>query len=241
MVRSRRVVAIMQPYFFPYIGYWQLMAHADVFVIMDRVKFVKRSWINRNFLLYRGERKLISVPLTKASDHKKIEERKVSENWNRERQSTVRRLEHYYGPAPFFSTLAPWLEELLFPEMTNLSAFLEPQIRATASLLSIETEIVMESELGNFVDVDRNSRIFDICKAVQSAAYINLPGGRSIYSQDSFTDAGLRLGFLNPSLEPYPQSQPEFVAGLSVIDTLLWSGPVQTSEMAHSGSISWQV
>lgn len=240
MQTKGRVAGIMQPYFFPYLGYWQLVSKVDVFVILQRVKFVKQSWINRNFVLGSGENVLISVPLEKASDFALIEDRKVSDVWTNTRGKILRQIQHVYGQSPFFEEISSWLkEQLSFPEK-NLSNYLEHQIRSTASLLDINTKIVAEKDLGDFSEFERSSRIFGICKSLECDAYLNLPGGRSLYSRDSFRKAHIKLGFLDPFLPAYPQGRIDFVSSLSVIDSLFWNGPMKTAEMVRLGDVQWE-
>lgn len=235
-----RVAAIMQPYFFPYLGYWQLMSKVDAFVILERVKFVKQSWINRNFVLGQGKPLPISVPLVKASDFALIGDRQVSEVWTNTRGKIFRQMRHIYGQSPFFEEITPWLEEQLsFPEK-NLSKFLEHQIRSVAELLSIHTRIIAEKDVGDLIEHNRTSRLFEICRFLDCDAYVNLPGGKSLYSRDSFGEAGIELGFLEPALPVYSQHRPTFVTGLSILDSLFWVGPKRTAEMARFGSIGWE-
>ena len=240
MFAKGRVAAIMQPYFFPYLGYWQLMSKVDAFVLLERVKFVKQSWVNRNFILGIVDPLLISVPLDKASDFAVIGDRQVSDIWSNARKKILRQMRHVYGQSPFFEEIFPWIEEQLsFPEK-KLSKFLEHQIKSTAELLSIDTEIVAEKDIGDFMERDRNSRLFEICKSLDCDTYVNLPGGKTLYSSDSFADSGIKLGFLNPALPVYSQHRPKFVSSLSILDILFWVGPTKTAEMAHLGGIEWE-
>ena len=239
MVGEGKIAAITQPYFFPYLGYWQLLAAADVFVILEQVKYVKQSWINRNFILGTSGSLLISVPVEKASNKSLIEHRRISDVWTKARGKTLRAISQSYKKSRFFHHIYPWLQEqLTFPE-NGLSKYLERQIRSTAHLLSIDTKIVTEGDLGNFVDLERNHRIFEICKSLDCERYLNLPGGRTLYSPDSFREADLSLGFLSPELPRYSQGSREFVPSLSIIDSLFWNGPGETGEMVRLGEVQW--
>ena len=239
MVAEGKIAAIMQPYFFPYLGYWQLIAKADVFVILEQVQHTKGSWINRNYVLGSHAASLISVPLEKAPDHCLIQHRQVSDVWTEARRRALRTLRLCYRNSPFFEDVYPWLEEQLsFPEK-RLSKYLEHQIRSTADLLSVNTKIVTAGDLGNFADFERNRRIVEICRSLECDRYLNLPGGRTLYSPDSFPEDKLSLGFLIPELPRYGQGSREFVPSLSIIDSLFWNGPGGTGEMVRLGEVQW--
>ena len=239
MVAEGKIAAIMQPYFFPYLGYWQLIAKADVFVILEQVQYTKGSWINRNYVLGSHEAVLISVPLEKAPVHCLIQHRQVSEVWTDARRRALRTIRYSYGKSPFFEDVYPWLDEQLSFREKRLSKYLERQIRSTADLLSIDTKIVTARDLGDFVDLERDHRIFEICRSLDCDRYLNLPGGRTLYSPDSFRKAEISLGFLSPELPRYGQGLQEFVPSLSIIDSLFWNGPRETGEMVRLGEVQW--
>lgn len=239
MAAEGKLAAVMQPYFFPYLGYWQLLAKVDVFVILEQTKYVKQSWINRNFVLGTRGSFLISVPLEKASDSSLIEHRQVSDAWTDTRGRALRTIRQSYRKSRFFEDIYPWLDEQLSFREKRLSKYLERQIRSTADLLSIDTKIVTARDLGDFVDLERDHRIFEICRSLECDRYLNLRGGRTLYSPDSFRKAEISLGFLSPELPRYGQGLQEFVPSLSIIDSLFWNGPRETGEMVRLGEVQW--
>lgn len=230
----------MQPYFFPYLGYWQLIASVDTFILLENVQFPKGGWINRNYLLGQNVNpELISVPLERASTFAPISERMVSDVWFASRKKTLRRIQTNYRSAPFLDELLPWLESNFFSGESRLTHFLRNQIEATVHLLSLRTKIVSEESLGDFSEFGRVERVLRICAMVGASAYVNLPGGKSLYRKSDFAEIGLRLGFIKPPRVRYQQATSAFVPDLSIIDALLWQGPEKTAEALSLPEVEW--
>jgi hypothetical protein len=216
-------LAIMQPYFFPYIGYWQLMHAVDTFVIYDDVNFITRGWINRNRILINGAPHYITVPLEGASQNKRIcdIDMQDSQRW---RTKLVKSIASAYGKSPFYSTVYPEIERQLSHETNNLAEFLAAHLTGTADLLGIETEIVPSSRVYDNDELSGQERILDICRHEGASIYVNLPGGKGLYDPKSFGVINVDLAFLSSRTSAYRQRANDFVPNLSVIDALMETG-----------------
>ena len=216
-------LAIMQPYFFPYIGYWQLMNAADRFVIYDDVNFIKQGWINRNRILINGAPRYITVPLDGASPNKRICD-VAMQGAQRWRSKTVKSIECAYSKSDFYSAAYPEIERQIHHESINLAEFLAAHLTSMAEFLGIETEIVLSSRVYLNSDLSGQERVIDICRREGASAYINLPGGRELYDAESFGAANVDLVFLSSRISPYRQCTANFVPNLSLIDALMEIG-----------------
>lgn len=214
-------IAIMQPYIFPYLGYWQLMKAVDTFVIFNDVNFIKKGWIHRNNILVSGEKHMFTLPLQKASQNKKINEIDLSEgeNW---REKLLRSIFLSYKKAPMFSEVYKLLEDVINHTENNLSSFLENQLRKVNSYLDIDTQVLTSDEYDN-QDLKGQARILDICKKESSNHYINPIGGQELYDSKIFREEDISLSFIKTNPWEYKQFKKEFVPWLSMIDILMFN------------------
>lgn len=217
-------LAIMQPYLFPYIGYWQLMHAADRFVIYDDVNYIKGGWINRNRILINGEPSYITMPLHQASPNRLICEinLQATTSW---RDKILKTLEITYAKSPYFAEVLPVIQQIVSYESENLAAFLAHQLQVLARCMGIQTEIVITSRTYNNAALSGQARIIDICRLERAKNYINAQGGQSLYDTESFKNAGLGLHFITMQALPYKQRCADFVPYLSIIDALMEIGP----------------
>ena len=215
-------LAIMQPYFFPYIGYFQLLHASDTFVFYDDVNFIKGGWIHRNRVLVGGEPAYLSSRLSGASSFKKINDIALdpSSEW---RNKLVRKLEHCYSRAPEFSSCFPFISETIKDAGNSLAALAKASVLRTAEYLSLTRTIVHSSEMQGAEELKGQERILILCKRLAATTYINPPGGRDLYSRETFKQNGIELRFLNPKPLPYRQFENAFVANLSIIDVLMFN------------------
>lgn len=210
----------MQPYFMPYIGYWQLIAAVDRFIVLDDVCFIRRGWIHRNRILVGGAPHLFTLPLRGASQNRLIcdLERVADDVWLRKFQ---RQLTENYRKAPYFSETMPLLQTILADPEPNLSRFLMAGLRATCRHLSIETELLSSSGRYANTSLAGQERILDICRQEGGRRYLNPPGGVELYDRGAFEARGIELRFVMPRNTPYPQPGNAFVPWLSAIDILM--------------------
>jgi len=217
-------LAIMQPYFFPYIGYWQLIYVVDRFVIYDDVNYIKSGWINRNRILINGEPTYITAPLFQASSFKRICDTVLhpSPIW---REKLVKMVETMYRKAPQFEEVFPVIEQLIRHETNNLADYLAYQLRLLSAYMGIETEYIITSRSYGNDALSGQVRILDICKREGAANYINPQGGQLLYDTATFHNAGIDLRFILMRPLPYKQRTKGFIPYLSIIDALMEVGP----------------
>jgi len=189
-------IAIMQPYFLPYIRYWSLISAVDKFVILDDVSFINRGWINRNRIMVQNKPFWITLPIVGASQNRKICDLDllIDDGWKRRMLMTV---EYSYKKCPGFEPVFPFLEGLLDFPQRNLSEFLKRQIINVCSLLEIRAEIISASSCFPRDQLSGGARIIDICRQLGARQYINLPGG----SPSNFSSADIILSFIKPASE----------------------------------------
>ncbi len=226
-------LSIMQPYFLPYLGYWQLIASADSFVIYDDVNFIKGGWINRNRYLYHGQPKYFNITMSGASPNKKINEVGLMKDPRyqpaKKLLSTFRMA---YQKAPMYPQVFPLLEEILLYETDMLAPYLEHSIRAVCRYLEIPTRILLSSRIREKnCALTGKDKVIDICRCLGAGTYINASGGRRLYHHDDFEAAGIRLWFIEMDPIEYPQFGDPFVPGLSIVDVLMFNEREQVQKM----------
>jgi hypothetical protein len=231
-------LAVMQPYFFPYLGYWQLIRSVDRFVIFDDVNYKVRGWINRNRILVNSEPTYVTVPLSQASQNKLISQ--ISLDPSPWRGKLLRTIEGAYSSAPCFQEVFPLIESLVQHEADNLSAYLAFQLQALSMSLGLTAQFVLSSRRYADSGLSGQARVIDICKQEGATQYWNLPGGRDLYDAVRFADAGIDLRFISSGDQPYPQRGPGYVPGLSVIDMLMELGPGEVGRRLQAGGASSQ-
>lgn len=224
-------VAIMQPYFFPYLGYFQLVQAADHFVLYDDVMFIKKGWINRNRILMQGNDFMFTIPLEKQSQNKTIRESTVA--WNADFPAKfLVQLRSAYKKAPHVDAVMALIEGVLAEKPISLADLAGNSIQATWTYLGLEKEFYFSSSLAVSADYGRAERLMEITKLFGESVYINAANGKSLYDKPSFAQVGVDLQFIQSELPVYPQgTHPDFLPGLSMIDVLMWNDRVQVREM----------
>lgn len=222
-------LGIMQPYFFPYIGYWQLINLVDKYVIYDDVNYIKGGWINRNKILINGEATFLNLYLSLASPNKKINEIEIDSGIRN--QKNLKRIAMAYKKAPYYEETYPLLEELLTSKETNLAKLNGKIIKEISNYLSMNTEFVYSSEIEKNGQLKGQDKIIDICKRQGASDYYNAIGGKALYDQKSFRSEGIRLHFLKTKEIRYKQFDSDFVPNLSIIDLLMFNGREGTKEL----------
>jgi hypothetical protein len=215
-------LAIMQPYFLPYIGYFQLINAVDKFVLFDDVNFINRGWINRNRILVHGKAHIFTVPLREASQNKLIKDIQVADsmNWIEKIKKTF---ELNYKKAPYFQDVYGILRNIISARDTELSSLILRSISKIMEYLDINTQLVETSSIYSNEHLKGQDRIIDICNKELADHYINSIGGMELYSKQQFHKEGIRLNFLKSLPIEYKQFQNEFVPWLSIIDVLMFN------------------
>ncbi len=214
-------VAIMQPYFFPYIGYWQLINTVDKFVIYDNIKYTKKGWINRNQILVNNDTKIFTVPIQKASDFLDVNQRYISDSWDKSKMLNL--IKSSYSRSPQYKKVIPLIEKCLLVEEENLFNFLYVSLTNILDFLEIKTDIIISSTL----DIDHNlksqDRVIATCKKLGATQYINPQGGISLYNKSEFEKHNIDLKFLFADQVVYKQYSDRFLPWLSIIDILMFN------------------
>lgn len=212
----------MQPYFFPYIGYWQLLNAVDTYVIYDDVNFIKGGWINRNRILANGKPQNINVILDKPSSNKRINETKIK-NDRHCYGKILKTLELSYRRAPQYDDVIQFLEPVLSFQADNLGDYLSNSIRAVCSYLEISTRILLSSEIEKDSELKAQDKVLDICTRLGATVYYNATGGKGLYEVAAFQEKGIGLKFLQTDAISYNQFKDEFVPNLSIIDVMMFN------------------
>lgn len=227
-------VALMQPYFLPYLGYYQLIKAVDLFVIYDDVQFIKNGWVNRNRILLNGKPHYITLPVMQGHLSDQIRERHFSDVGPAS-EKILRQLESAYKRAPFFGRTFPLVEELLNTRETRIGDYLFHQLKALAGHLGISTMITRSSALPkSVVECSGQERVIQICRTTGARTYLNAIGGASIYDDAAFNAEGLELRFLRTLPYSYPQFGAAFEPHLSIIDVLMFND-VETASRLLTG------
>jgi len=209
----------MQPYFFPYAGYFQLFAAANRFIFYDDVNYIRGGWINRNRFLMNGEAKFFLVPIADQSSFRKIKDTQIAEGpW---REKMLKGFEFSYRRAKSYEPVRDLIEGVLATKSHLVGDFAKASVVAVAEYLGIETQVVGTSQGFENENLNGEERILDICDKAGAREYINLPGGRELYSAENFAARNIRLRFLRPALSQYPQGKNAFMPGLSIVDILM--------------------
>jgi len=218
-------LAIMQPYFFPYIGYFQLIAAVDQFVVYDKIKYTKKGWINRNRMLQNGKDVMFTLPLKNDSDYLDVCERELAVGFKRDKM--LNQFKAAYRRAPYFSQTFPLLEQIMRYDDTNLFSFLHNSIVKTCTHLGIATEIRISSDIAIDHELKNQDKVLALCEAVGASTYVNAIGGIDLYSIEAFRGKGIDLKFINSTQFEYPQLGDTFVPWLSIIDVMMFN-PLDT-------------
>lgn len=226
-----KAVAIMQPYFFPYIGYFQLIAAVDLFIVYDNIKFTKKGWINRNRMLQDGKDVMFSLPLKSDSDYLDVCERELAADFNRNK--LLNQFKGAYRRAPYFAQTFPLIEQIVCYEDTNLFCFLHHSIIKTCEHLGITTEIRISSKITIDHELRSQDKVLALCEAAGAATYVNAIGGLELYSKETFREKGIELKFIKSRPFEYAQFGDAFVPWLSIIDVMMFN-PLDTIQTCIS-------
>ena len=226
-------LAVMQPYIFPYIGYFQLIRAVDAFVFYDDVNFIKQGWINRNQILTNGQANLFTIPLKKASSFNLINETLINESlFVKWKKKFLRKIEQSYAKAPFFEEYYPIVCKVINCSTQTISEMAILSVKETSTYLNLDVNFEVSSnkfpELQNF---ERTERLIEMCSKLKLTTYINPIGGAELYNKKDFREKGINLLFLQPKLENYTQFDNEFIKGLSIIDVLMFNSPESVRNM----------
>ncbi len=225
-------LAIMQPYFMPYIGYLQLMNAVDKFVLYDDVNYINKGWINRNRILVNGQEYLFTIPLKDASQNKLINEIYLS-NDPKWRGKLLKTIEQAYKTAPFYLSAFEVTEKIINFDAERVSDWIARSLEIVAKYLGIQAEIIPSSTIYQNTHLKAQERILDICLQENADHYINPIGGTELYDKAIFEEKAIQLNFIKSKPVVYPQFKNEFVPWLSIIDILMFNDVVDIQQFLN--------
>jgi len=220
-------LAIMQPYLFPYIGYWQLIEAVDTFVIYDDVNFIKQGYINRNNILSNGNKQTFTLELIGASSNKLINEILVGRNVKK----LLKTIKQNYIKAPYFKDTFPVIENILNNKEKNLARFVGYSLQKLSYYLDIDTKFIYSSDIEKDNTLKGQDKVLTICNILKADKYINAIGGQKLYSKEIFKKNGIELNFLKSELIEYKQFKNDFIPNLSIIDILMFNNKDNIKKM----------
>ena len=216
-------VAIMQPYFLPYIGYFQLLNSVDEFIIYDNIQFSKRGWIHRNRILQNGKDVFLGLPIKKDSDYLDVKNRVLADSFEKDKTKLISKIRNIYLKAPQFNNIFPIVETIMNYESKNLFEFVFNSVITLAKYLNINTPITISSNIDINHDLKGEDKVKALVKAVEGTEYINAIGGKELYSKEDFLKEGIILKFIKTTPFVYEQFKNEFIPFLSIIDVLMFN------------------
>lgn len=223
----------MQPYFLPYLGYFQLIYAVDTFIVYDNIQYTKTGWINRNRLCRDGDAVMFSLPLKKASAAADVGARQLAADFTPGK--LLNQFTGAYRRAPYFAATLPLIEAVLNCESRDLFPFLLHSLRATCAHTGIATPMRISSAIDIDHSLKGQERVLELCAACGADTYVNLMGGVDLYSREAFRARGIDLQFIRMKPFEYPQSQHPFVPLLSIVDVLMFNSVVTVQDRIASG------
>lgn len=215
-------IAIMQPYFFPYIGYFQLMKEVDRFVFYDDAQYMKGGWVNRNRILLGAAPAWLTAPVAHGTIEMSINQRYYLRDGNGF-ESLGRKLEAAYRKAPYFNSIFPRLKVWLKCQDDNVARFNQFHLVEIARLVGIRCEFLTASSVLQGSSSRGQDRVIEICQALGATEYVNPIGGLELYSKAKFAAEDIVLSFLKARATGYPQHGDPHVPFLSIIDVLMFN------------------
>jgi hypothetical protein len=223
-------LAIMQPYFMPYVGYFQLINSVDQFVIYDNIQYTKKGWINRNRILANGKDQLITLPIKKDSDYLDVVQRELSGSWEKDKNKMINIIKSSYSKAPHFEETFELISKCLNNPEENLFKFIYNSIVLINYYLEIKTPIIISSSINTNHTLKSQDKVLSLCKAQNADVYINSIGGVELYDKTIFKQNGIKLNFIKSNPIKYKQFNNEFVSWLSIIDVMMFNSKEQIQE-----------
>ena len=217
----------MQPYFMPYIGYWQLMATVDTYVVYDDVNYIKGGWVARNNILLNGQKHMFTITLNGASPNKLFNEITIKDDFKK----FSRLIESAYRKAPYYSEVSALLDKIYNYEDKSLGAFMMHSFQVVLDYLDINTKLVLSSTIAKDNSLRGKDKVKHICHLLGADTYYNAIGGQELYDKNDFKADGIDLYFVQTNLAPYVQLAKEFVPGLSIIDVLMYNSRFDAKKM----------
>jgi hypothetical protein len=232
-------VAIMQPYLFPYLGYFQLIHSVDTFVFYDDVNYIKNGWIDRNRILVNGAPSYFKVPLVEASSFKLIDEIEINYSiYDRWLNTLNKTIDHSYKKSKYYERTKSLMFDVLGRRYSSIAELAMESTVATMNCIGVKTEFCSSRSKHSNTKKGRQDRLIEICTKEEASVYINPIGGADLYSHEDFIAKGIQLMLLSPTLSPYSQKSKEFIPGLSIIDVLMNEEPAHILNLLRECKIT---
>lgn len=226
----------MQPYLFPYLGYYQLIGAVDTFVIYDDVNYIKGGWINRNRILLNAKASLFSLQLVHKSPNKLINEIKIVPEGNN-RNKILAMISSAYKRAPMYDNIFPLIKEILMNNESNLSEYLFYSLLKVTNYLGLSTKLIKSSCISKTAIPKAESKVLDICLRLNASTYINAIRGMTLYSKENFLTNKIKLEFIKMKDIKYKQYRDNFIPNLSIIDLMMFNSKSEISKMLKKYSL----
>ncbi|MFL2983029.1 MAG: WbqC family protein [Candidatus Neomarinimicrobiota bacterium] len=228
------VLGIMQPYFLPYIGYWQLLNVADQFVFYDNIQYVKRGWVNRNNILVNNQKFLFTIPIKKIHQNNKINEIKLIQD-SRWKSKLLKTIHYAYKRAPYFSQTNSLLKKIIECDDKNLFLFIYNSIIQISEYLKIDSsKFIISSSISIDKSLKAEEKIISICKKLNTTNYYNPIGGIKLYDKENFKRNNIQLEFLKTNYIEYDQLINGFMPQLSIVDIMMFNSVEEINKMLNS-------
>ncbi len=224
-------VAIMQPYLFPYIGYWQAINAVDEYVLYDDVTYIKGGWINRNNILLNGQSHLITLPLENSSSFKLINEIFVTSNI-KIKEKLCKTIYMAYSKAPYFEWVYPIIEKSIIKDGI-ISEIIYETILGICDYIGIKTKILLSSKIDKNSELKAEEKVINIVTKLNGKIYINAIGGQELYNKENFNKNNIDLYFIKTNSVEYKQFNNAFVPNLSIIDVLMFNSKEEVRELLN--------
>lgn len=234
MLEIEMILAVMQPYLFPYLGYYQLANHSDKFVFYDDVNFIKGGYINRNNILANGQKQLFTLPVEKASSFTKINELHFAAN----RKKIIRSIEQNYRKAPYFEAVMPLVDQVLTSSETQVARLCRDSVLIVFEYLGYKLDYCFSSELDYDKSASAAEKLYAMCDLINADKYCNMKNGEVLYKKELFQEKNIELSFLEMADLNYPQGDCDFVSHLSMIDVLMWNSKEQVINLLSQYKLS---
>lgn len=216
--------AVMQPYLFPYIGYFQLIGAVDTFVFFNDVNFITRGYIHRNAIDINGKKSTFTVPLSGASQNDLIKETLIHpQEYGKWWHKFSKTLKQHYGSAPFFEDIFEMLNEVLDAPPSSISSLAEKSVTSVCGYLGMETKFKDSSDIAYDRTGAAQEKVLDLCTNLQADTYINPIGGVELYEEKAFSKKNIELYFIKSGAINYSQKTDTFLPNLSIIDVLMYN------------------
>ncbi|SHG04594.1 WbqC-like protein family protein [Fodinibius roseus] len=222
-------LTVMQPYFFPYIGYFQLIKVVDKFVFYDDVNFIKNGWINRNRILINGHPKYFTVPCKDVSSYKKIKDIEHGLN-QRVRKKLLKKIKFTYSNAPYFDEVYEVVKQVLALRTDYINELAMQSVKKSSEYLGITCSFLKSSQEFENQEYDTVDRLIDICRQEEVDNLINPIGGKKLYQKEYFQERGINLHFLKAEKQEYKQFGEDFIPWLSILDVMMFNAPARIKD-----------